>query len=136
MKKIKTLFPIIISLCVIGGFYYTKLNSLKLYPVLMNFVYFMLFFISLFQEKSFIQRIAQRIDGELVPEIIDYTRNLTYVWTCVTGFNLFMSLLTLFYSNKVWAIYNGCISYCLIGLTFIIEYPIRIWYKRKVGVKC
>ncbi len=136
IKRLKPLFPIMITLTVIGVFYYTRLNSLKFYPVLMNFVFFMLFFISSFQEETVIQKIAQKLDGELIPELVNYTRNLTYIWVVITGINLSMSILTLFYSNKIWALYNGFISYCLIGLTFAIEYPIRLWYKRKVGVKC
>ncbi len=136
MKKLKSFLPIIFTLVVICCFYYTKQASLKLYPVLMNFVIFMIFFISSFQEETVIQKIAQKLDGDLTDEIIIYTRNLTYIWAVITFINLLISFVTLFMSNKIWALYNGVISYCIIGLTFMIEYPIRVWYKRKVGFKC
>ena len=136
MKKLKSLVPIVFTLAIIGCFYYTRQASLKLYPVLMNFVFFMIFFISSFQEETVIQKIAQKLDGDLTEEITAYTRNLTYIWVVITFINLLISFLTLFMSNRIWALYNGMISYFIIGLTFAIEYPIRCWYKRKVGFKC
>ena len=133
MAKIKTIFPIILMLIVIFCFYFTKITALKFYPVIINLFFFMCFLFSNFRKKSIIQLIAEKIDGELPVELVLYTQKLNWVWTVVTGINFFLSVVTLFLNNTFWALYNGCISYFLVGMTFLIEYPIRIWYKRRLG---
>lgn len=54
-----------------------------------------------------------------------YTRNLTYVWAGFTFLNFLISFATVFASEKIWALYNGFISYFLVGTFFIIEYIVR-----------
>lgn len=65
--------------------------------------------------------------------VMSYTRKLTYVWAAFTFVNFLVSFWTVFLPEKIWAVYNGCISYILVGCVFIIEYIVRINFKRKHG---
>lgn len=71
------------------------------------------------------------------PDITDvtlkYTRNLTYIWAIFTFLNFLVSIYTIFLPKEIWVLYNGFISYFLVGLIFIIEYIVRINFKRKYG---
>ena len=97
----------------------------------MNTCIFLIFFSSLFTKETIIQKFAKVLEGELKPKVAIYTRKLTYVWCIFLFINLLISILTIFMSDKIWMIYNGCISYILIGLLFIIEYPVRVVFRRK-----
>ena len=100
----------------------------------MNFFFFITFTISSFQKETMLHKIAKKLDNEITEEFDTYMRNFTYIWILVTFTNLVISFSTLFMPDRVWALYNGCISYLLIGTVLAIEYPIRLIYKRKL--KC
>lgn len=93
-------------------------------------VFFAVFFSSLFQEKTVIQKIALAAEPDADENVMRYTRNLTYVWAGFTFLNFLISLATVFASEKIWALYNGFISYFLVGTFFIIEYIVRGVKKR------
>lgn len=132
MSKLKPILPIMLMLVVIFCFYFTKITVLKFYPVVINLFFFFCFLVSNFKKKSIIQVIAEKLDGKLHSKLVRYTQKLNWVWTIVTGINFVLSVVTLYMNNTFWALYNGCISYFLVGITFFIEYPIRIWYKRRL----
>ena len=115
-------------------FHYTKLQILKYYPVCMNFTFFITFFLSLFGKETVIQKIAKAIKSELKPIELEYTRKLTYVWTGFCFINFLISFATVYMSEQVWVIYNGVISYILVGLMFVVEYIVRINFKKKHGI--
>ncbi len=98
---------------------------LKLYPVVMNCAICMMFALSL-RETPLIQRIAQKMHYEMNEKSIDYSRRVTIVWAIFMGINTLVSLGTVFMPDWVWTLYNGLISYCLIGLVMGIEYLVRI----------
>ena len=54
-----------------------------------------------------------------------YARRVTIAWAIFMGINTIISLGTVFMSDWVWTLYNGLVSYCLIGAMFIMEYVIR-----------
>lgn len=130
-KILRHIFPIFIMLSVITLFHCTKCCLLKYYPVIMNFTFFALFFGSSFMKETAIQKMAKLIYENIKPIEMDYMRKLTYAWAIFTFCNFLISLHTVFLSEKVWAIYNGCISYMLVGTFFIIEFFIRKNFKRK-----
>ena len=129
-KIIKALAPFIGMFAVIGIFHFT---DLKYYPPVMNFCLFMIFFSSLFQERTVIQKIALASDPNSNEAVMKYTKNLTYIWAVFTFLNFLVSVGTVFMSEKIWALYNGFISYLLVGIIFIIEYIVRINFMRKYG---
>lgn len=130
-KKYSCIFSIFFTFFIIGLFYVTKLSGLKIYPVVVNFCIFLLFFTSLFAEETIIQKFARIAEGELSPIVLRYTRNLTYVWCVYLFFQFVASFCTLFLSDKIWIMFNGCISYILLGVFFAVEYFVRILFKRK-----
>ena len=140
MKKISNIFQkfgfvfsTLFTFFVIALFYVTGLRELKLYPVIMNFCIFLIFFSSLFDKETVIQKFARISEGggELHPKTKAYTKNLTYIWCIYLLIQFFASVATLFLSDKIWMIFNGCVSYILLGLFFAIEYIVRIRFKKK-----
>lgn len=131
MSRFKFAIPIFIMLLVILIFHYTNWIVAKYYPVIVNFVLFCIFFGSTFSEETVIQKMAKLMEPNIRPKALEYTRILTYIWSIFMLANFFISLATVFMSEKVWAIYNGFLSYMLVGVFFIIEYMVRINFKKK-----
>lgn len=131
MRRFKFAIPILVMLLVIVVFHYTNWIVAKYYPVIVNFVLFCIFFGSTFSEETVIQKMAKLMEPNIKPKALEYTRRLTYIWSIFMLANFFISLATVFMSEKVWAIYNGFLSYMLVGVFFIIEYMVRINFKKK-----
>lgn len=129
--KFKFLLPLAFTIIVVTLFYYTRIFAFKFYPVCMNFFIFIVFFSSLFTKETIIQRIARLTDGNLSEFALKYTKNLTYIWCIFLFLNFLVSLATIFLDDKIWMIYNGCLSYIFVGTFFIIEYIIRIIMRKK-----
>lgn len=129
-KKFKFLIPIFFTIAVILLFHYTQIFAVKFYPVCANLTVFLIFFTSLFAKETVIQKIAKKIEGELDEFTKNYTRKLTYVWCVFCFCNLILSIITVFLPEKIWAIYNGCISYITIGTMFAVEYMVRMVIRR------
>lgn len=134
-KFLKILAPFIGMFIIIFAFHYTNLIFFKYYPPIVNFCFFVVFFSSLFQEKTVIQKIALLMEPDADENVMRYTRNLTYVWAVFTLLNFLVSVWTIFLSKEMWTLYNGCISYILVGMVFAVEYIVRINFKRKYGSK-
>ena len=122
----KKALPLFFTLAVIALFHFTKITALKFYPSIVNFLVFLVFFLSIFSQETIIQKFAKMVDGELNDAALQYTRNLTYLWSIFLFCNFLASTATIFMSDKVWMLYNGCISYLLVGTFFAIEYIVRI----------
>jgi uncharacterized membrane protein len=98
---------------------------LKLYPVFMNAAVCFMFAVSL-RSVPLVQRFAEKMKYEITEKSKQYARRVTIAWAIFMGINTVVSLTTVFMSNWVWTLYNGLISYCLIGLMMVIEYIIRM----------
>lgn len=132
LKLLKAGMPIITMLCVIVLFRFTDFFLLKFYPAVVNFGFFVVFFSSIFREHTIIQKFAMASEGgNLKPWVMDYTRKLTYIWSGFMFLNFIAASVTIFLPYKIWAVYNGFISYLLVGSFFVIEYIIRLIFKRK-----
>lgn len=131
MNKLKHVTPILITLCIVCLFYIKRFVFLKFYPPICNGFIFLVFFTSLFAKETIIQKFAKACGDKLDRPAWIYTRNLTYVWCVFTFLNLLISIWTIFQSDNVWMLYNGCISYALIGLLFGVEYFIRIMLRKR-----
>ena len=125
--KIKSLLPFAGTLCIVLLFHFSKIYVLKFYPVVVNSFIFCVFFASLFCKETVIQKIAKKLEGGTLDDFTkNYTRNLTYVWCVFLFVNLSISIATVFMSDKVWALYNACISYIALGVMFGVEYIVRV----------
>ena len=134
MKKLKPVTLILISLCVVFIFWLKRFVVLKFYPPTVNFIIFLIFFISLFSKETIIQRFV-RLSGETMEEpVYTYTRNVTYIWCTFLFLNTLATIWTIFLSDEIWIFYNGFLSYFLTGILFISEYIFRIFFKKRHGI--
>ncbi len=107
---------------------------LQYYPFCINAVFFCFFFISIFRPPSVIEQIARVTDPDLSAAAISYTRKVTMVWCAFFVLNGSMALITVLNADlKFWAIYNGGISYALMGVLFAGEYFVRRRVQRAVS---
>lgn len=102
----------------------------KFYPVTINLGMFFLFAHSLFNPPSMIERFARLAEPDLPAAAIPYTRKVTMIWCGFFVINGSISLMTIFASAEAWALYNGLISYLLIGALLGGERLFRRYYRR------
>ena len=95
------------------------------YPVAVNAVLFCIFAFSLGQPKSLVEQLARLQEPDLNSKAIAYTRKVTQVWCLFFAFNGLVAWASCSMPLSYWTLYNGFISYCLIGLLFAIEFFIR-----------
>lgn len=104
---------------------------LKLYPVLVSAVLLCAFGVTLFYPPVMVFRLAllqdKTIRGSLAEKRIErYCRKVTLVWCAFFILNGGIALGTVFFaSDRFWSIYNGGISYILMGLVFAGEFMVR-----------
>lgn len=106
---------------------------IKLYPVAMNLAFLGIFITSLFAKENIIYQFAKKTSRQTLPHFVSaYTRKVTIAWCVFFLLNALVSCYSaLFSSLHVWTIYNGLISYILIGAFFVCEFLVRIFVKRK-----
>lgn len=96
------------------------------YPVVVNLVLFCLFSYSLIKPPSLIECMARITEPDLPPDGVIYTQKVTKVWCLFFIINGTIALLTCLWGNiKLWTLYNGAISYVLIGTLMAVEWIIR-----------
>lgn len=99
---------------------------LFLYPVMMSFGLCSVFALSLRFPPPLIERLARLKEPDLPPFAVQYCRKVTWVWTVFLMINGMIALSTVLYGDQeTWALYNGLISYILMGLLFVGEMLIR-----------
>jgi len=111
---------------------------LKLYPLLMNILFLAAFGSTLFSPPTMIFRFAtmqdKSIQGSLNEKrVAAYCRKVTFVWCgffiingSVAGWTIFSG------SDVLWSVYNGLISYILIGTLFAGEFIVRKMVEKKM----
>ena len=97
---------------------------LRLYPVCMNFIVCLSFWLSL-REKPLVTLFAEKMGHKPDKNMLSYTKKATIAWAIFMTVNTVVSIITLFTNLWFWTLYNGLISYILIGIMFIAEYLIR-----------
>lgn len=102
---------------------------LKLYPVVMSFSFFSVFIYSIFKAPAVITLIASA-RGKITENAVIYTRKVTMVWCCFFILNGLIALWTVFQSDEYWTLYNGVISYILMGILFACEWIVRRNFKK------
>ncbi|MDR0452281.1 MAG: AMP-binding protein [Treponema sp.] len=104
---------------------------LKLYPVLMNALFLFVFGGTLFFPPVMVFRLAvlqdRGIRGSLAEKRIEaYCRKVTMVWCAFFVLNGGVAAYSVFRaSDAFWSLYNGGISYILIGILFAGEFSVR-----------
>ncbi len=99
---------------------------LKLYPVMVSGVLLAVFAFSLWRPPTVVERIARLAEPDLPPEGVAYTRKVTLAWCGFFLCNGAISLATtLWGGEQAWLLYNGLLSYVLIGAFFGAEWLLR-----------
>ena len=105
--------------------------GIKFYPVAINIGLLLFFAWSLYHPPTVIERIARFSEPDLSPAGVNYTRNVTLTWCGFFVLNGSVAFLTLFASDEVWALYNGLLSYLLMGLLMGGEWLYRRHHRRQ-----
>jgi uncharacterized membrane protein len=101
-------------------------QAILFYPVAINFSLLAAFLFSLYQGPPIIEKIARFQYPNLPDSGIPYTRKCTKAWCLFFALNGLIALGTaLLEDRKYWTIYNGAISYALIGAMLFGEWLIR-----------
>ncbi|MCR4578929.1 MAG: AMP-binding protein [Treponema sp.] len=113
---------------------------LKIYSVVINITLLFVFGSTLFMPPNIIFRFATLADKSIKgssyeQQVYKYCRNVTIVWCSFFILNGAAAFCTTFSASifgldeeqarTVWAIYNGGISYVLMGTLFVVEFIIR-----------
>jgi uncharacterized membrane protein len=107
----------------------------RAYPVLVSLIFAAAFGLSLVYPPPLIERLARLREPDLPPEGVTYTRKVTIVWTVFLLGNSAVSALTAVLGDlALWTLYNGLVSYLLIGLLFAVEFFIRRRLRNRLRV--
>lgn len=128
----------LILVCALVAFFANNILFVKFYPVLVNLSLLAFFGFTLWRPPSFAFRMACLGDKNLMVSpsfkaVERYCNKVTFAWCLFFVVNGLVSSLTVFVgSDKIWSLYNGLISYILIGLFFIVEYLVRKMVQSKM----
>ncbi|NOV29615.1 hypothetical protein [Methylomonas sp. ZR1] len=96
------------------------------YPVFVSLLFFAVFAFSLIHPPTVVERLARLEFPDLPAHGVLYTRKVTLIWSVFFLGNAAISLLTICYGDRwLWSLYNGCISYVLMGLLMAAEMAVR-----------
>ena len=132
------IFVVLILVCAFVAFGADNILFVKFYPVLVNLSLLSFFGFTLWRPPSFAFRMASLHDKSLenspsFKSVERYCRNVTVGWCIFFIVNGSIATFTVFVgSDKIWSLYNGLISYILIGLFFMVEYLVRKMVQSKM----
>ncbi|MFQ2259855.1 COG4648 family protein [Aeromonas dhakensis] len=96
------------------------------YPLAVSLALLCLFGWSLTRPMSLVERLARLQDPALPAAAIGYTRRVTQVWCCFFVINGALAAFTIWYGDlALWSLYNGLVSYLLMGGLMGAEYLVR-----------
>lgn len=99
---------------------------LTLIPALISLIALVAFTHSYLEPPTIPAKFALKSLGTLSADQLQYTNKVTLVWMAFFIVNGSIALYTaLFCSREVWTLYNGFISYLLIGSLFLLEFCYR-----------
>lgn len=110
--------------------------GLRWYPVFMSAAMLGVFGFSLYEGPSVIERLARLREPDLDVQGQRYTRGVTLVW-CVffVGNGSIAAALALWAPWTLWTLYNGLLSYGLMGLLLAGEWLLRPHLRRRMEEK-
>ena len=107
--------------------------GLKMYPVLLSLALAAAFAYSLIWPPTIIEQIARLRHPDLPLEVNSYLRKVTIAWLMFFLANATISAATaIIGSIKLWTLYNGFISYLVIGTIFAAEFLVRQVVHRRI----
>lgn len=104
---------------------------LKMYPVFMSVGAGLIFASTLIKPPSMIERFARLVEPNLPESGVIWTRKVTIIWCIFFVVNATIALYTVIFAPmKIWVLYNGFISYVLMGMLFLGEFILRKRHQR------
>lgn len=102
------------------------------YPIIINGLMLIVFGSTLWQKQTIIERFARMQTPDLSEQGIRYTRKVTQLWCGFFLLNITVSIATIYTEqHHYWALYNGVISYLLMGILMIGEWIVRQYVKKQ-----
>jgi uncharacterized membrane protein len=122
---------LVVAAVAMVGLYDAELG-VRIYPVAMSMALLWAFARSLWLPPSMIERFARLVEPYLDARGVRYTRKVTMVWIGFFALNGGIALWTALAGSWLqWTLYNGAISYGLVGLLFAGEYLVRRRVRRR-----
>jgi uncharacterized membrane protein len=107
---------------------------LQLYPTFISLGLLSAFGVTLIHPPTMIERFATAAGMVVNSRSISYTRAVTILWCIFFTINAAVSaIIAVGGSMRAWTIYNGFLSYIIIGAIFASEYVFRQFYMRRSG---
>lgn len=126
LQKIGQLGALVGVLLVSASLLLERQALLLYYPVAVNVIFLLLFAFSLLTEQSLVERLARLREPDLAIDGVNYTRRVTQAWCVFFILNGSMALVTVLLQDmRLWALYNGFVSYLLIALMMGVEWIVR-----------
>ena len=98
----------------------------RAYPVAISLATAAIFGWSLIEPPSVIERFARIYESDLAPQGVAYARRVTMAWTIFLVANATVSgAFAIWGSLETWTLWNGLISYLLMGTLFVGEMGVR-----------
>ena len=123
--------PLALIALVLGGASLLLRNPdfVYFYPVMVNTVLLVVFASSLSGSQTIVEKIARLRDSRFSDREIPYAQKVTIACVIFFAVNGSIAFATVFIEDKFyWSIYNGAISYVLMGLMFAGEFYCRKRY--------
>lgn len=135
-KKLPWLVPSSIAgmLCLSLTIIFEQQFGILFYPVAISAVMLITFASSLRKGPTIIETFARLTEPQLDEKGVRYTRKVTIVWCVFFVVNACIALYTaLFASLAQWTLYNGLISYLIMGSLMGGELLVRHFVRRKAS---
>lgn len=124
-RTAKTALRLACAVALVWVLYLLKANVwFRLYPAVVVAVALAAFAISLFR-TPLVERFARGMGEVLDARGVAYCRKVTVAWVVFLSAHLAVTVVTVFARREVWAFYNGCLAYLLMGAMFAGEWLVR-----------
>ncbi|UVC30764.1 hypothetical protein [Pantoea sp. SOD02] len=126
MARVMLLLALVGSALCLASLLLRSQHLLLWYPLVVNALMLLLFGASLWSPMPLVERLARLREPDLPPRAVRYTRRVTQVWCGFFIFNGSVALLTCLLNDvTLWTLWNGCISYLLMGTLMGGEWLLR-----------
>ena len=131
-RGVRAIFPPLVLSALLAAVLLTGNDDFfRLYPIVVSGLFLFQFSRSLAFPPTVVERIARISDKDFSDDAIPYARKVTIVWCVFFVFNIAVSAGTAFAPWEIWVLYNGLISYVLMGFLFAGEWLVRKRIKKK-----
>jgi uncharacterized membrane protein len=126
LGRVMLLLALVGSVLCLASLLLRSQHLLLWYPLVVNALMLLLFGSSLWSAMPLVERLARLREPDLPPRAVRYTRRVTQVWCGFFIFNGSMALATCLLNDvTLWTLWNGCISYLLMGSLMGGEWLLR-----------